>query len=157
MNRGDKIEDIVKDEFELSYKFKSCLILPEKNKVGERQFESILQDYHKDKNYKENLEKLKLQKTYKPYWKNIFISECGEFSYEENCNIKSCMNFGEEKGYSGDFRGWVRIECDYRHYCAYLYSHYSPYYLNTEVLNFKILEYIPEEETIENADATQPI
>jgi hypothetical protein len=26
-----------------------------------------------------------------------------------------------------------------------------------EVLNFEILEYIPQEEIIENADATQPI
>jgi len=57
MKCGDKIEDIVKDEFELFYKFHSCLILPEKNVVGDKQFESILQDYHKDKNYKENLEK----------------------------------------------------------------------------------------------------
>ena len=149
MKRGDKIEDIVKDEFELSYKFKSCLILPEKNKVGERQFESILQDYHKDKNYKENLEKLKLQKTYKPYWKNIFISECGEFSYEEYCD-SICLFTVDTK----EFKGEVRIQCDLRHYCAYLYSHYCPYYLNTEVLNFKILEYIPQEEIIENADAT---
>jgi len=152
MKRGDKIEDIVKDEFELSYKFKSCLILPEKNKVGERQFESILQDYHKDKNYKENLEKLKLQKTYKPYCdrKNIFISECGEFHYEEYCDLRC---FFYDKSYNGK----SSVQYDRRSYCAYLYSHYSPYYLNTEVLNFKILEYIPEEETIENADATQPI
>lgn len=66
MKRGDKIEDIIKDEFEALHKFKSCLILPEKNEVGERRFESILQDYHKDKSYKEGLERLKLQKTYKP-------------------------------------------------------------------------------------------
>ena len=44
MKRGDKIEDIIKDEFEVQHKFKSCLILPEKNKVGERQFQNILQD-----------------------------------------------------------------------------------------------------------------
>jgi len=136
MKRGNKIEDIIKDEFEKSYKFHSCLILPEKNKVGEREFDSILQDYHKDKNYKENLEKLKLEKTYKPYWKNIFISDCGEFSYDKS------------------YKGKIRVQYDLRHYCAFMYSHYSPYYLNTEVLNFKILEYIPQEEIIENADAT---
>ena len=153
MKRGDKIEDIIKDEFcNAFYRLKSCLILPEKNEVGERQFESILQDYHKDKNYKEGLERLKLQKTYKPYWKNIFISECGEFSYEEYCDSK--MSFYVD---TKEFKGKVRIQCDLRHYCAYLYSHYTPYYLNTEVLNFKILEYIPQEEIIENADATQPI
>jgi hypothetical protein len=151
MKRGDKIEDIIKDEFEAFHKFKSCLILPEKNKVGERQFESILQDYHKDKNYKEELERLKLQKTYKPYWKNIFISECREFHYEENCDLK-CF-FYDKRIYNGK----VSVQYDLRFYCAYMYSHYSPYYLNTEVLNFKILEYIPQEEIIENADATQPI
>ena len=142
------IEDIIKDEFEASHRFKSCLIIPEKNKVGERQFQNILQDYHQDRNYKENLERLKLQKTYKPYWKNIFISECGEFSYEEYCDL-SCLFTVDTKG----FKGKVRIQCDRRSYCAYLYSHYSPYYLDTEVLNFKILEYIQQEETIENADA----
>ena len=147
MKRGDKIEDIIKDEFEAFHKFKSCLILPEKNEVGERRFESILQDYHKDKSYKEGLERLKLQKTYKPYWKNIFISECGEFSYEEYCDL-ICLFTVDTKG----FKGKVRIQYDSRSYCAYLYSHYSPYYLDTEVLNFKILEYIPQEETIENTD-----
>jgi hypothetical protein len=147
MKRSNKIEDIIKDEFENFHKFKSCLILPEKNKVGEREFYSILQDYHKDKNYKENLEKLKLEKTYKPYWKNIFISDCGEFSYEENCNLKC---FFCEKSYKGK----IRVQCDLRHYCACMHSHYSPYYLNTEVLNFEILEYIPQEEVIKNADAT---
>jgi hypothetical protein len=150
MKCGDKIEDIVKDEFELFYKFHSCLILPEKNVVGDKQFESILQDYHKDKNYKENLEKLKLEKTYKPYWKNIFISDCGEFSYEEHCDLKC---FFYDKSYNGK----IRVQYDLRFHCASMYSYYSPYYLNTEVLNFKILEYIPQEEIIENANATQPV
>jgi len=150
MKCGNKIEDIIKDEFEHFHKFHSCLILPEKNKVGERQFESILQDYHKDKNYKENLEKLKLEKTYKPYWKNIYISDCREFHYEEDCDLRC---FFYDKSYNGK----ISVQYDLRHYCAYLYSHYCPYYLNTEVLNFKILEYIPQEEIIENADATQPI
>lgn len=147
MKRGDKIEDIIKDEFEASYRFKSCLIIPEKNKVGERQFQNILQDYHQDRNYKEGLERLKLQKTYKPYWKNIFISECGEFSYEEYCDL-SCFFTVDTKGLKGE----VRVQYDRRSYCAYFYSHYSPYYLDTEILNFKILEYILQEETIENAD-----
>ena len=147
MKRGDKIEDIIKDEFEAFHKFKSCLILPEKNKVGERQFQNILQDYHQDRNYKENLERLKLQKTYKPYWKNIFISECGEFSYEKDCDLKCYYIVNEEK-----FNGKVLVQYDRREYCAYAYSHYSPYYLNTEVLNFKILEYIPQEEIIKNAN-----
>jgi hypothetical protein len=141
MKRSNKIEDIIKDEFENFHKFHSCLILPEKNKVGERQFDSILQDYHKDKNYKENLEKLKLQKTYKPYWKNIFISECGEFSYEENCNLKSFFS-------SKSFDGEVLVQYDLRFYCAFMYSHYSPDFLNTEVFNFEILEYIPQEEIL---------
>lgn len=101
MKRGDKIEDIAKDEFELSYKFKSCLILPEKNKVGQIVFENILQDYHKDKNYKEGLERLKLQKTYKPYRKNIFISECGEFSYEECCDLTSFLVINKPEVFKG--------------------------------------------------------
>ena len=147
MKRGDKIEDIIKDEFEEFHKFHSCLILPEKNVVGDKQFFIILQDYHKDKNYKENLEKLKLEKTYKPYWKNIFISDCGEFSYEEHCDLKCFF-------YSKSYNGKISVQYDLRFHCAYMYSHYSPYYLNTEVLNFKILEYIPQEEIIENADAT---
>jgi len=139
MKRGDKIEDIIKDEFENAYKFHSCLILPEKNVVGVKQFESILQDYHKDKSYKEGLERLKLSKEYKPYWKNIFISDCGEFHYEEHCDLKC---FFYDKSYNGQ----IRVQYDLRHYCAYMYSHYSPYFLNTEVLNFEILEWIPEEE-----------
>lgn len=122
MKLVDKIEDIIKDEFENSYKFHSCLILPEKNVVGERQFESILQDYHKDKNFKEELERVKLQKTYKPYWKNIFISECGEFSYEEYCDLKCYYIVKEEK-----FKGKVLVQYDRRKYCVYAYSHYSPH------------------------------
>ena len=150
MKRGDKIEDVIKNEFcNAFYRFKSCLILPERNKVGERQFESILQDYHQDKNYKEGLERAKLQKTYKPYWKNICISECGEFSYEEYCDLTVFLVINKPKV----FQGKVRIKYDRRSCCAYLYSHYSPYYLDTEILNFKILEYIQQEETIENADA----
>ena len=149
MKKSNNIEDIIKCQFEDLHKFKSCLILPEKNKVGEEKFDSILQDYHKDKTYKENLERLKLQKTYKPYWKNIFISECGEFSYEEDCDLKCYCIVNEEK-----FKGMVLVQFDSRKYCAYLYSHYSPYYLNREVLNFKILEYIPEEEIIKDADAS---
>ena len=148
MKKSNNIEDIIKYQFEDLHKFKSCLILPEKNQVGENKFNSILQDYHEDKTYKEKLERLRLQKQYKHYWKNIFISECGEFSYQEYCDVKVHHIVNEER-----FNGMVLVQYDRRDHCAYLYSHYSPYYLDAEILNFKILEYIPQKEIIENADA----